>query len=81
MTAFHSQRCHARQPHAHHPTSCLNVPEHASVRDRCVTELAVILRIWSKSLIYLVEPRGIEPLTSAVRLPRHPDMQQPWIKL
>ncbi len=56
---------------AHHSTT-LNAPEHAFVRDRCVTEISQALGSRSKHLISLVEPRGIEPLTSAVRLQRSP---------
>ena len=55
----------------HHATQ-MSTPERASVRDRCVTEVLEVRRIISKSLISLVEPIGIEPTTSAVRLQRSP---------
>ncbi len=43
-----------------------------SVCARCVPRGFAILETLRKYLIYLVEPRGIEPLTSAVRLQRSP---------
>lgn len=59
----------SRTPHhALQRPSRLNMPEHASVRDRCVTERLGGGDGLSKCLILLVEPRSIELLRKALKL-------------